>query len=293
VEFNESLPVLLALTASVLFAFGNQFQYIGLTGLDSPTGTMLSIASSAGFYWVLAPFMLDPAVLLLPGVLIFVLVGLFRPAVSANLGVASIRYLGPTLSSTLSATSPFFGTAFGIMVFGEVLTLPLAFGTLGVVGAIVLLTRRGSNQDAIAWPVWALGLPIAAAFLRGFGHALSKFGMESVPDPYVAGLVAFSVSAVITMAVNRRRKNRTRISWRVSAPYWFIAAGFTMAIAILCLNTALMRGQIISVVPISASSPIFTMLLSIFLFRRERLTWRVIAAVLIVVPSVVFIALNR
>ena len=48
-----------------------------------------------------------------------------------------------------------------------------------------------------------------------------------------------------------------------------------------------------TVVPIIAATPIFSMVLSIFVFRREKLTARIVLAVFLVVPSVVYIALNR
>jgi drug/metabolite transporter (DMT)-like permease len=60
----------------------------------------------------------------------------------------------------------------------------------------------------------------------------------------------------------------------------------------MSLNTALLRGQIVTVVPIVACSPIFTMLLSVLVFRREKLTARTLLAVFAVVPSVVLIALG-
>ena len=63
--------------------------------------------------------------------------------------------------------------------------------------------------------------------------------------------------------------------------------------AVSDLNTALLRGEVVSVIPIVAASPVFTMLLSIFVFHRETLTPRIVMAVLVVVPSVIFIALNR
>ena len=47
--------------------------------------------------------------------------GLIRPAISANLSLAGMRYLGPTLATTLASTSPLFGAAFGILWLGEVL----------------------------------------------------------------------------------------------------------------------------------------------------------------------------
>jgi drug/metabolite transporter (DMT)-like permease len=65
-----------------------------------------------------------------------------------------------------------------------------------------------------------------------------------------------------------------------------------MGISVISLNTALLRGQIVTVVPIVACSPVFTMLLSVFVFRREKLTARVVLAVFAVVPSVILIALS-
>ena len=66
-----------------------------------------------------------------------------------------------------------------------------------------------------------------------------------------------------------------------------------MALAITALNQALLTGQIIVVVPVVSAAPVFTLLLSILVFRRERLTARLIAAVAVVVPSVILIALGR
>jgi drug/metabolite transporter (DMT)-like permease len=70
-----------------------------------------------------------------------------------------------------------------------------------------------------------------------------------------------------------------------------VAAGVIMGVSVVSLNTALMRGQIVTVVPIVACSPVFTMLLSVLVFRREKLTARVVLAVFTVVPSVLLIAL--
>ena len=61
----------------------------------------------------------------------------------------------------------------------------------------------------------------------------------------------------------------------------------------MSLSTALLTGKITAVEPIVAASPIFLMLLSILIFKRECLTSSVVLAVFMVVPSVIFIALNR
>ena len=65
-----------------------------------------------------------------------------------------------------------------------------------------------------------------------------------------------------------------------------------MGTSLLSLNTALLRGHIVTVVPIVACSPVFTMLLSVAVFRREKLTARTVLAVFVVVPSVILIALG-
>ena len=290
--FSDLSPVWFALTAALLFSFGAQLQYLGLARVGSRGGAAISISSSAIFFWLMAPILLDGAHWSHPAIWIFVLVGVFRPSVSANLAVAGMRHLGPTLSATLSSTSPLFGAALGVLWLGERLTWPIALGTAGIIAAVVMLAKRDARVSK-TWPLWALGLPIGAAAVRSIGHVLTKIGMNGIPDPYFAGLVGFSVSALVIILAHHVRPSAQPIRWRSRGPYWFVGGGVVMGIALLALNTALMRGQIVTVVPIVASAPIFTMLLSILVFRRERLTARIVLAVFLVVPSVIFIALNR
>jgi drug/metabolite transporter (DMT)-like permease len=121
---------------------------------------------------------------------------------------------------------------------------------------------------------------------------LTKLGLDITPDPYFAGLVGFSVSALVMAVVHRLRPGAQPVPWRGGGPYWFMAAGVIMGTSLLSLNTALLRGQIVTVVPIVACSPVFTMLLSVAIFRREKLTARTVLAVFVVVPSVILIALG-
>jgi drug/metabolite transporter (DMT)-like permease len=289
--FSEVAPVWFALTSAVLFAFGAHLQHLGLARVRSDNGAAISIVTSAVFFWLLAPFMLVGANWSQSAVWIFVLIGLFRPSVSANLSVAGMRYLGPTLASTLSSTSPLFGAVLGVFWLGESLSWATALGTLGIIAAVVVMARRPA-RTAATWPLWALGLPVGAAAVRSVGHVLSKLGLEGIPDPYFAALVGFSVSALVMIAVHRIRPGTQPVPWRGGGPYWFVAAGLVMGISVVSLNTALMRGQIVTVVPIVACSPVFTMLLSVLVFRREKLTARIVLATFVVVPSVVLIALN-
>ena len=116
--------------------------------------------------------------------------------------------------------------------------------------------------------------------------------MEDIPDPYFAGLVGFTVSALIATASLWIGSKPSPVLWNRPGSRWFAGAGVMFGSAIISLNTALLHGNITTVVPVVALSPIFSMLLSIFVFRRERLTIRSVIAVLIVVPSVIFITLS-
>lgn len=290
--FSEVPPIAFALAASVLFAFGSQFHNIGLASVTPRRGAEISIISTVVFYWLMAPVLLDAAHWSNSAIWIFVLVGLFRPSFTANLAMFAMRYLGPTLSSSMASVSPLFAAAFGVLLLGEDLSWATALGTVGIIAAVVVLAGR-KMDTASDWPLWALFLPIGVALVRSIGHVLIKFGMADIPDPYFAGLIAFSVSAVVVIAAQGLRPSRRHVAWRTAAPYYFVLGGVVIGAAVLCLNTALLNAPLIAVVPIVAASPIFTMILSVLVFRREKFTPRIVLAVFMVVASVLFIALNR
>ena len=113
-------------------------------------------------------------------------IGLFRPLLSANLGMAGTRILGPTISSTLSATAPLFGVALGVVLLSEPLTPAVAIGTTGIVIAVVVLSWRGGAHRT--WPLVALLLPVGAAFLRSLAHAFAKVRVGSIAKPLLCRL---------------------------------------------------------------------------------------------------------
>ena len=257
--------------------------------MDSRSGAAITISTSAIFYLLVSPFFLRIEHLLHPAVFIFVIVGLFRPALSANLALAGMKFLGPTLTSTLTSTAPLFAVALGILFLGEILTIPIGVGTILIVLAITMLAKKDGKITG-NWPIWALALPIGAAAIRAFAHALTKLGMEQVPDAYLAGLVGFVVSAIVTLGIHKFRHETPPIIIRNAGTRWFIGASACFSFAVISLNTALHHGQIIQVVPIVAASPFFTLLLSVGIFRRELITKRIVLAVFIVIPAVALIA---
>ena len=287
--FDSFFPVLLSLLSAFLFALGAQFQSLGLVHMDSRSGAAITISTSAMLYLLVSPFFLNLEYLLEPAILIFVLVGLFRPAVSANLALAGLKFLGPTLSSTLTSTAPLFAVGLGIIFLDEVLNFSIGIGTLVIVLAIMMLAKKDGKLSS-NWPFWALALPIGAAAIRALAHVLTKVGMEEIPDAYLAGLIGFVVSAIVTLIIHKSRRESSSISLKNPGTKWFMGASACFSLAVLSLNTALYHGQVIQVIPIVAASPIFTLLLSIGIFRQEVITKRIVLAVFMVVPAVMLIA---
>ena len=173
---------------------------------------------------------------------------------------------------------------------GNTGTTPIAVGTIGVILGVILLGWRGELRRS--WPIWALGLPIAAAALRVLAQALAKIGMETLPSALFAGLVGYTVSLAIAIGVNAGRGQRLA---DVYAPgfWWLALTGVTNGLAILALNSALLCGRLTTVSPLVACAPLFSLALGYLVFREKQLTARTVVAVLIIVPSVVSIALAR
>lgn len=259
---------------------------VGLRYSDPETGSLLHIGATTLFYWIISPFFVENWYWLTIGTLLFGVVGLFRPVISANLSLQGVHFLGPTLTSTLAATSPLFGILFGVTLLGETLTSPIIFGTAAIMaGTIVMAQRQGGKAN---WKLWAIMLPLGAAFFRSFGHILTKYGYDFVSSAFFASMISYSVSFFVAwIAYHIRGKS---LAWQKLGVIWFSLAGVINGLSVLSLNTALKIGDVITVVPIVSSSPVITLLLSIFLFRREIITKHTIFTVCLVVPGVIIIA---
>ncbi len=286
----DTFPVLLALAAAVLFAFGNQFSRLALRFVDSQTAVLWQIGVSVAIYWLAAPFYMEAWYWTASVLPLLIVLGCFRPLLSANLGMAGTRILGPTISATLSATAPLFGVALGVALLAEALSWEIAIGSLGIVAGVILISARGPSSRT--WPLVALLLPVGAALVRSLSHAFSKIALEEIPSPFFIAVVAYSVSFVLALA-NQARTGRFRFD--TVAPggvKWLLVTGATYGIAVLVLNMALLHGRLIVVAPIVACAPLFTLLLGAAVFREDAITRRVVVAVLVVVPSVALIGMR-
>jgi drug/metabolite transporter, DME family len=281
--------VVLSLVAAFVFAVGAQLTRLGLRTIDPQSGAMLSIASATVLYWLAAPWQLEAHFWTSNAVWLFVLVGLFRPAISSTFAMAGTSILGPTISTTLSGTAPLFGLAFGVLLLGEDLSVQVSMGTVGIVIGVMVLAKRDDEDVGINWPIWALVLPIAAALIRVCAHLITKIGMEEIPSAYFAGLVAYTASFAVASANTLRR--RQRLGPLLSNPdaLWFAATGALFGVAVITVNAALQYGPLSVVAPLVSLEAIFVLVLGITVFREGRLNGRIAMGVVLVVAGAVAI----
>ncbi len=281
------LAPLYALCSAFLFALSNHFTNIGLEGTDARSGTLVSIAASALIYWLIAPFFVESWYWLTWGCLLFALVGIIRPSLSSVLATSSIKVMGPTLTSALTAATPLFGAFFAISFLGEQLTIPIAIGTCAVIaGAVVgAWSPQGVKRS---WPLWALALPLGASLIRALGHTVTKIGLVEVPSASFAVMVSNTVSLAVAL-VAFKAQGRPFVGTRASH-LWFVASGVANALSLQFLNSALQIGDLVSVIPIVSATPVFTMLMGYFWFGREIITTRTLVTIALIVPGVILVA---
>ena len=281
------IPALLALTSAFLFALSIQVQNLGLALVDTRSGVLVNIGVTALMYWVLSPFFIESRFWFTEAALLFAMVGLFRPALSINLSVAGVKLMGPTLTSGLAAIAPIIAAFFAIALLDETITLPIAIGTGGVVAGIVVTAIKPAGGEPRGWPLWAMLLPLGAAFLRAVGYPITMIGFKELPDPFFAGLVSYSVSFLVSLSIF---KIKSRTFNCFSTGYgWFALAGMINGISIYSLNTALKLGQLLTVAPIVACSPVFTMLMGLLIFKRETITLRMVLSLSLVVSGIIVV----
>lgn len=276
-----------ALCSAFLFALSNHFTNIGLEGTDARSGTLVSIGASAVIYWLFAPLFVESWYWLTWACLLFVAVGIIRPSLSSVLATSSIKVMGPTLTSALTAATPLFGAFIAIAFLGEHLTIPIAIGTLAVIaGAVVgAWSPQGVKRS---WPLWALALPLGASLIRAVGHAVTKTGLVEVPSASFAVMVSNTVSLAVAL-IAFKIQARPFVGTRRSI-LWFLASGIANALSLQFLNSALQVGDLISVVPIVSATPVFTMVMGYLWFGREIISTRTLVTIALIVPGVVLVA---
>lgn len=283
------LPIVLALAAAFLFGLCSVSAKRGLAHVDAQTGSLISIGTSVVWYALSAPFWMHAGDWFTFGFWVFVLNGLMHPLLSMYLALEATARTGPTVAATFSSTAPLFAALTAVLFLGESMSMMIGLGTLGTVVGVATLswTPGGVSKLVKAALLFASG----AAVIRGLSHTIGAWGLEHLPNVFMAGFVSFSVSLAGSIAIYRiHRGDFPRAIPRLGMGY-FVITGTLIALAILCMYGALGTGRVVVVSPIIASYPLFT-LLSAVVLGQEGLTAKLSLGVLMVVGGVTLISIG-
>jgi drug/metabolite transporter (DMT)-like permease len=145
--------------------------------------------------------------------------------------------------------------------------------------------RRGFAGRALLWP-------FSGAVVRGLAQVGAKAGLLLWPNPFVAGLIAYSVSTVTVFGVDRfGRARRSPVTMR--GLWWFGVTGVLNGGAVLLMYTALTMAPVSTVAPLVATYPLVTALVGAAALHDEPLTVRVITGAAVTVAAVAYLVASR
>jgi drug/metabolite transporter (DMT)-like permease len=283
--------VALAVLASVCFGVGLVTSRIGLRTLDARSGAAISIPVAAVLFLLAAPFAIEPAGFDLRAVVLFAAIGVFFPALVTLLTFRSNEELGPTVTGAVSGTAPVFALAGAALLLGERIPPEAAVAAVGVgVGIALMSWSRTGVRRGFAGR--ALLLPFSSALIRGLAQVGAKAGLALWPSPFAAGLIAYSMSSITVVGIDRaRRSGRARLTARNL--WWFGVTGLLNGGAVLLLYTALIMAPVSTVAPLVATYPLVTAVVSALVLRDEVITPRVVAGAVITVAAVAYMVAAR
>ncbi len=291
--FDWGDPLFLALVAAVATAVAQLFFRQALLTLSASAataivnGTMLiggtiALAAQGGMdRWV--PM----------GLVWFVLVGLSGPFGGRFLQYKGIHSIGLARTQVLLQTTPVWASLIAVLFLGEVVTLEIAAGTAGIFAGSVLLVNDRKRAPVSA-PLKAYIFPMGSALLRGVNPTFRKLGMLLIPSASLAVIVSSAVGVACSLLSERFFEKEGGVRWDRTGVMWGIGGGLLNFGGVMAFWTAILLGEIVTVIPIFRLSILLVLLLSWIFFRRqERITWEVMVGGLLAVAGALVITGSR
>jgi drug/metabolite transporter (DMT)-like permease len=263
---------LFALGAAFLFGFSLNLAQLGLKHLPVELGSMVSIPTAAALFWLSSPWTADFSGWRWDAGLLFLLVGLFYPAVVTILTFEASRWLGANITAALGNLAPVVAVMAGIVVLGEALGARQFAGIAVLLCGIMLLTTRRASSAGPDWPAWALLLPLSASVLRGLAQPLLKIGFGWWHNPRVATLCCYVSSATVVILVGLFRKRSSAAAFTPKGVAYFMLVGVGNGLATWAGIEAVARGPVSLVAPVVASYPLFTLVLGLVMLGHVKVS---------------------
>jgi drug/metabolite transporter, DME family len=285
-------PEAVALLASISFALFAVYGWLGLRYSTPLTATIVSLAART--------LTLGAAVVFSGGIpeykaaamTVFVLLGVLQSAISL-LTFIGLQKIGTSRSQPLRNSYPLWSAMIAIIIMHEQASVAVLAGTLLVVAGVVLISWKPEAVTPSYRP-WHVLYSLGAGFLAGLAFPLRRYGLTITNEPIFFSFVIASVSLVGSIPYVVWTNSGQGLVWHRKAIVHFFISGFCEGMGAFLTLVALTGGRVVIVSPIVATSPLFSLLMSlIFLRGKEKITNLTVVGTMAVVAGTIAIALGR
>lgn len=287
------MAIALALLSSLLMSFTTIIMKKGIARTN-PTSAMLvvTVVGSLIFLSVSLPvFQLD--YLKSKAFPLFILAGVFAPAMVRWFYFISLDRLGPSVSSSILSTTPAFTAIMAIVFLKEGLTLSIGLGILLIISGIIMLERSINTGDTFrVQRKKDLLFPLLSAIFLGLALVFRKMGLNILDAPLFGVTVGFLTSLVFyTILCLMSRSMRNSISLTRNDTLFLSAAAVFLSTGWMTLFYALSLGDAIIVAPLASLQPAMVVSLSYLFFKDiEKITPKMIVGIILVLIGVLLTA---
>ena len=280
-----------ALLASISFALFAVYGWLGLRHSTPLTATVISLAARtitlgiALVCWRRADFAKRALV-------VFIILGLMQTVISLSTFMG-LQKIGTSRSQPLRNSYPLWSTVIAIALMGERASAAVLLGTLLVVAGVVIISWKPEvAPPSYRW--WHVVYSMVAGFLAGVAFPLRRYGLTITNEPVFFSFVVAIVSLLGAVPYTLWTGGERKLIWHRRAVIDFFLSGFFEALGALLTLIALTTGRVVIVSPIVATTPLFSLMISlIFLRGKERITTVTVLGTMAVVVGTIAITLGR
>ena len=281
-----------ALQAALCFSIAHVLIRRGLVGSNALTCSLISLATTATIFWLLALVLIPLSALWTPTIGYFIVAGIFAPAIGQTLGYIGIERIGVARSTPIVTSAPIFSSSFAVLFLGEVWTAQNVFGTLSVIIGVIILSSGKASEGQ--WRKLDILYPLVGAVAFGISTTLRKFGLSLLHIPLLGAAVTVGTAFFILLLLILWRGGRRALKFNPVSTRWLFGAAVVNTGAILSVFSALNVGKVVRVEPLIACNPLLTILwVGIFLRQIERISARIVLGALFTVMGTTLVMTAR
>lgn len=285
-------PETIALFAAISFALFAVYGWLGLRSSTPLTATVVSLAART--------LTLAVGVSLAGGIpnyeaaamRIFVFLGLLQSVISL-LTFVGLQKVGTSRSQALRNSYPLWSALIAIVVMREHAGSAVMAGTVLVVAGVIAISWKPERAPS-HYRAWQVLYSLAAGFLAGVAFPLRRHGLTITNEPMFFSFVIAIVSLAGSIPFVFWTRSGQGLNWDRKGVAYFALSGFFEAMGAWLTLVALTEARVVIVSPIVATTPLFSLLISLaFLRGKEQITALSTAGTIAVVGGTILIALGR